>query len=86
MTVMLSAETMAQERLAFASCPLCRATDATMTYDALGKGGDWQCARCSQKWSATRLATVTTYAAWVAERTTRRRETHEQHSSRPTHG
>ena len=57
------------ERLGFATCPLCRATDATMTYDALGSGADWQCARCGQKWSAARLATVTTYAAWVAERT-----------------
>jgi len=65
-----AAETTAPERLGFATCPLCRATDATITYDALGKGADWQCARCGQKWSAARLATVTTYAAWVAERTT----------------
>ena len=38
-------------------------TDATMTYDALGKCTDWQCARGGQKWSATRLATVAAYAA-----------------------
>jgi hypothetical protein len=65
-----TAETTAPEHLGFASCPLCRAIDATMTYDALGKDADWQCARCGQKWSATRLATVTAYAAWVAQRTT----------------
>jgi hypothetical protein len=40
-----------------------------MTYDALGKGTDWQCARCGQKWSATRLATVAEYAAWVSGQT-----------------
>jgi hypothetical protein len=40
-----------------------------MTYDALGKGTDWQCARCGQKWSAARLATVVTYAAWVSGQT-----------------
>jgi len=40
-----------------------------MTYDALGNGTDWQCARCGQKWSATRLATVAAYAAWVSGQT-----------------
>ena len=57
------------ELLGFATCPSCRATDATMTYDALGKGSDWQCARCGQKWSVTRLATVAAYAAWVSGQT-----------------
>jgi len=57
------------ELLGFATCPSCRATDATMTYDALGKGTDWKCARCGQKWSATRLATVAAYAAWVSGQT-----------------
>ena len=57
------------ELLPFATCPSCRTTDATMTYDALGKGTDWQCARCGQKWSATRVATVAAYAAWVSGQT-----------------
>lgn len=62
-------ETTTQELLGFATCPSCRTTDATMTYDALGKGADWLCARCGQKWSATRLATVAAYAAWVTGQT-----------------
>jgi hypothetical protein len=33
---LLAAET-TQELLGFATCPSCRTTDATMTYDALGK-------------------------------------------------
>ena len=28
------------ELLGFATCPSCRASDANMTYDALGKGTD----------------------------------------------
>lgn len=59
--------------LGFATCPLCRTTHTTMTNDAVGKGADWQCARCGQKWSATRLATVTAYAAWVSAQTTQHR-------------
>jgi hypothetical protein len=65
---LLAAET-THELLGFATCPSCRTTDATMKYDALGKGSDRQCARCGQKWSATRLATVTAYAAWVSGQT-----------------
>ena len=57
------------ELLGFATCPSCRTTNASMTYDALGKGTDWQCARCGQKWSATRLATVAAYAVWVSGQT-----------------
>jgi transcription elongation factor Elf1 len=57
------------ELLGFGTCPSCRTTDATMTYDALGKGTAWQCARCGQKWSATCLATVAAYAAWVSGQT-----------------
>lgn len=51
------------ELLGFATCPLCHTTAATITND----GADWQCARCGQKWSATRRAGVLAYAAWVAE-------------------
>lgn len=62
--------TTAQELLGFATCPSCRTTHATMTNDAVGKGADWQCARCGQKWSATRQATVAAYAEWVSGQTT----------------
>lgn len=59
-----AAGTAAPELLAYATCPLCRTT-ATRANDA---GADWLCARCGQRWTATRLASVTAYAAWVAER------------------
>ena len=65
---LLAAET-TREMLGFATCPSCRTTDATMTYDALGRGTDWQCTRCGQKWSASCLATVAAYAAWVSGQT-----------------
>ena len=58
------------ELLGFATCPSCRTTDATMANDAGRKGVHWHCARCGQTWSATRLATVATYAAWVSRQTT----------------
>ena len=58
------------ELLGFATCPSCRTTDATMTNDAGEKGADWRCRRCGQTWSATRLATVAAYAAWVSCQTT----------------
>jgi ribosomal protein L37AE/L43A len=63
----------APELLGFATCPSCRTTDATMTNEALGKGVDWQCARCGQNWSATRLATVAAYANWVSGQATQHR-------------
>jgi hypothetical protein len=58
------------ELLGFATCPLCRTTDTTMTNDTIGEGADWICARCGQRWSATRVATVLAYAAWVSRQTT----------------
>ncbi len=52
------------------SCPLCHTTHPSLTRDAVEAGGDWRCTRCGQRWDAKRLATVTAYAAWVAERDT----------------
>ena len=63
----------AHELLGFATCPSCRSTDTAMTNDAVGKGTGWHCARCGQRWSATRLARVVAYAAWVSRQTTRSR-------------
>jgi hypothetical protein len=63
----------APELLGFATCPSCHTTDATMTNDAVGIGTDRQCARCGQKWSATRLAPVAAYAVWVSGQTTQYR-------------
>lgn len=53
-----------------ATCPSCRTADATMSSDALRNGVDWQCARCGQKWNATRLETAAAYAEWVSQQTT----------------
>lgn len=63
----------APELVGFATCPSCRTTHATMTNEAVGNGADCQCARCGQKWSATRLATVVAYAAWVSGQTMQHR-------------
>lgn len=65
-----ASETTAPELLGFATCPLCRTTHTTMTIETVGKGADWQCARCGQTWSASRVATVAAYASWVSRQTT----------------
>jgi hypothetical protein len=57
------------ELLAFATCPSCRTTDATMTNEADGKVAAWRCARCGEMWSARPLTTVAAYAAWVSRQT-----------------
>ena len=51
--------------LAHQVCPLCQTTAGLAAPDA---GAAWLCARCGQRWTADRLASVTAYAAWVAER------------------
>lgn len=61
-TTLPAGGTAAPELLAYATCPLCRTTAATAT-----TGADWLCGRCGQRWTSTRLASVTAYAAWVAE-------------------
>ena len=48
----------------FATCPSCHTSDATLTNEALTAGASWQCARCGQRWTAARLATVAAYATW----------------------
>ena len=62
-TAQFASGTAAPELLAYATCPLCRTTATTD-----GTGADWMCGRCGQSWTPTRLASVTAYAAWVAER------------------
>ena len=58
----------AAEDWALAICPSCHTADARLTNDAVRKGADWHCARCGQRWSALRLATVAAYAARVNQR------------------
>ena len=43
------------------TCPLCHTLDPTLTSDSLHAGAEWTCTRCSQTWSAARLATVAAY-------------------------
>ena len=57
------------ELLAFATCPSCRTTDATITNDTDGKGAEWRCAQCGETWSARPLTTVAAFAAWVSRQT-----------------
>lgn len=52
----------------FAVCPLCQTVDAVVTEQVLALGNLWQCGRCGQSWTASRLATVNAYAAWDLER------------------
>jgi predicted Zn finger-like uncharacterized protein len=51
----------------FATCPMCRTVDATVTNDAVSKGADWRCGRCGQRWDALRLAKAADYAAWASK-------------------
>lgn len=51
--------------LAHRVCPLCRTTAAAREDDA---AAEWLCGRCGQRWTVARLASVTAYAAWLAER------------------
>jgi hypothetical protein len=51
-----------------AICLSCHTADATMTNDAVSRGGYWKCARCGQTWSAVRLATAAAYERWAVAR------------------
>ena len=48
-----------------ARCLSCHTSDDAMTTSAVEAGADWRCARCGQAWSALRLATAASYAAWA---------------------
>ena len=56
-----------QDTSRLVTCPLCHTRHAWLTQEALQTGEGWRCVRCRQDWDAGRLATVATYAAWVAE-------------------
>ena len=50
----------------FATCPSCHTVNTTVTDAAVDGGADWHCARCGQRWDATRLAAVAAYAQWLS--------------------
>lgn len=58
-----------REASGLAACPTCHVKHPTLTHAAVVAGDSWTCARCLQHWDGPRLATVATYAAWVAART-----------------
>jgi len=49
-----------------ATCPGCHTPEPTLTMAAVAAGATWQCARCTQRWHAARLAVVAGYANWEA--------------------
>jgi hypothetical protein len=59
-------------RSAAAECPFCHTVHPALTSEALQAGGEWQCARCGQRWDASRLARDAAYSVWVAEHATNR--------------
>jgi hypothetical protein len=48
-------------------CPLCHTPPALGDTNVLAEAA-WHCVRCGQAWTTRRLATVASYAAWVAAR------------------
>jgi len=49
-------------------CPSCHTVLATSTDVAYQSGSNWQCQRCGEHWTASRLATVAEYQAWDRRR------------------
>jgi transcription elongation factor Elf1 len=49
------------------TCPLCHTVDMTVTMETLAAGAGWHCTMCGQRWDADRLATVVSYAQYVAD-------------------
>jgi hypothetical protein len=41
--------------------------DVTVTLETLATGAGWHCTMCGQRWDADRLATVASYAQYVAD-------------------
>jgi hypothetical protein len=48
------------------TCPLCHTVDTTVTGETVAAGAGWHCTMCGQRWDADRLATVASYAQYVA--------------------
>jgi hypothetical protein len=56
----------------FATCPLCHTPDPIVTSEAVSKGADWKCSRCSHPWDRIRLANA---AAVLRDQASRRAAT-----------
>jgi hypothetical protein len=55
--------TVAADPVGFATCPLCHTPDQVVTNEAVSRGGDWTCSRCSHPWDRMRLANAAAYSA-----------------------
>ena len=53
------------------TCPLCHTVDMNVTLETLATGAGWHCTMCGQRWDADRLATVASYAQYVADHPSR---------------
>lgn len=58
----------AQDLSQRAVCPGCHTQHPSLTGEGLAVGVGWKCARCGQRWDARRLASVSAYQRWVADR------------------
>lgn len=58
----------AVDPVGFATCPLCHTQDTVVTSEAVSKGADWICSRCSHPWDRIRLANAAAYAASLSLR------------------
>lgn len=58
----------AADPVVFATCPLCHTPDPVVTSDAVSKGADWKCSRCSHAWDRMRLANAAAYSAFLSLR------------------
>ena len=58
----------AAELEGLAICPSCHTAAQSITNLAVSQGAEWHCTRCDQRWDARRLAAVTAYNVWVADR------------------
>ena len=50
-----------------ATCPGCHTVEPGLTMEAVNAGATWQCARCTQRWNASRLDRVGAYMLWLSK-------------------
>jgi hypothetical protein len=60
--------TVAADPAGFATCPLCHTPDQVVTSEAVSRGADWTCSRCSHPWDRMRLANAAAYSASLPSR------------------
>lgn len=61
-------DTVTADPVGFGTCPLCHTRDRVVTNEAVSKGADWKCSRCSHPWDRMRLANAAAYSASLSLR------------------